>query len=244
MRIAKTAAQGRKQLLTDALALDPAHIKGILVRQGVVVEQLHRHRRRQLLRWLEQSHQQDRPQELVDHPLADPQLPEQRERIKGVVALVHRRAAVQIEHRHQQSGDAESIGYRQALEIVDRGEGLPQRTGQLRAITKYRCRGLQPLGRPEGTAGERGEHIAQPEFVAERIDVGVIPPEPAGAGFKRLTAGGGQRRAAGGIRQAIHKGDAHPGFTERFGGTPSAPAGTNHHHMRRVGRRLLLHRHP
>ena len=146
MLLLQPLTQGCDQLLGDALGLDPAHIKGVLMGQGVVVEQLHRHRRRQLLRRLEQAHQQGRPQELVDHPLADLQLTEQGQRIHRVVAPEHRLTAMKIEHRHQQSGDAEPIGHRQPLEVVDGGEGLPQRTGQLRPITEHRCCGLQSFG--------------------------------------------------------------------------------------------------
>ena len=44
--------QGCDQLLSNAFGLDPANIEGILVGQGVVVQQLHGHRCRQLLRRL------------------------------------------------------------------------------------------------------------------------------------------------------------------------------------------------
>ena len=237
-------AQGCDQLLGDALRLDPAHIKGVLMREGVVVEQLHRDGRRQLLRRLEQTHQQDRPQELINHPLADLQLAEEGQRIHGVVAPEHRLTAVEIEHRHQQSGDAEPIGHRQPLEVVDRGEGLPQRTGQLRPIAEHRCCGLQSLRRPERTAGELGEHLLEAELRCERVDVGVVLPEAAGAGLKRFAAGGGQRRAAGGIGHAIEQGDTHSRLTKGFGGSPTRPAGTNHHRMgcpRRIGFGAVWH---
>ena len=113
--------------------------------ERVVVEKLHRHRRRQLFGRFEQPHQQNRSQELVDHPLADFQLTEQRQSIDGVVAQVRGLAAIEIEHGQQKSGDAEAIDNWQALEILERGKRLPQRTGQLNALAKHRGRGLQAL---------------------------------------------------------------------------------------------------
>ena len=135
--------------------------------QGVVVEQLHGHRCRELLRRLEQSHQQRGPQEVVDHAITDAQLFEQRQRIDGVVAPVHRITAVEIEHGVEQAGDAEPIRHRQSLEVLHCGQHLTHRTGQLWRITKHRCGGLQPIRRPEGTGGEVGVDRAEPQLIGE-----------------------------------------------------------------------------
>ena len=224
-------AQRCDQLFGDGLAADPAHIKGILMGQGVVVEQLHRHRGRQLLGRLEQAHQQRGPQEVVDHAITDAELFEQRQRIDGVVAPVHRIAAVEIEHGVEQPGDAEPVGQRQPPEVPHRGQHLPHRTGQLRGITEHGRRGLQPIRRPEGTGGEVGVDRAQTELIGEGIDVGVVLPEAAGAGLERLAAAGGDRFTAAGIGHAVDQGHAHTGLAERLGRTPARPAGTDHHHM-------------
>ena len=227
--------QRSNQLFRNAAALDPAHIKGILMGQGVVIEQLHRHRRRQVLGRFEQTHQQDRPQEFIDHPLADLQLAEQRQRIDPVVARKGGRVAVEVEHRHQQPGDAETISDGQTLEVAHRGQGLAQGTGQLGAIAEHRRCGLQSLRRPEGTGGEGGEHIGERQLIRQRVDVGVVLPEAAGAGFERLASGGAVRRSAGGVSHPIHQGDAHTRLTQSFGGSPASPAGTDHNN---VGRRF------
>ena len=80
--------------------------------QGVVIKQFHRHRRRELLRWLEQTYQQYGAQEFVDHPIADLQLLKQRQCINRVVLPEHRITAVEIQHGNEQPGNAEPIGDR------------------------------------------------------------------------------------------------------------------------------------
>ena len=116
------------------------------MRQGVVVEELHRDSGRQLLRRLEQPHQQRGPQEIIDHAITDPELSKQRQRIDRVVARVYRIAAVQIEHGVEQAGDAEPISNRQALEVIDRCSNLTQGTRPQRSVTEDRSRRLQAFG--------------------------------------------------------------------------------------------------
>ena len=156
--------QRGNQLLSNAAAPDPAHIKGVLMGEGVVVQKLHRHRRRELFGGFEQTHQQDRPQEFIDHPLADPQLAEQAQGIETVVTRKGVWVAVQIEHGDQQPGDAQTVGNGESFEVVHRGEGLTQGAGQLGAIAEHRCSGLQTIRGPEGAGGEWGEHITPPQF--------------------------------------------------------------------------------
>ena len=156
---------------------------------------------------------------------------EQGQRIDGVVAPEGLLVAVQIKHRHQKAGNAQAIGNRQALEVLDRCHGLPQGAGQLQPVTEHRGRGLQTGGRPEGAGGEFSEHIGEPKLIGQRIDVGVIPPKAPGARFEGFTAGGAHRRPPRGIRHPVNQGDANTGFTEGFGCTPAGPASADHHHM-------------
>ena len=79
------------------------------MRQCVVVEKLHRHGCRQLLRRLEQSHQQNRPQKVINHAVTDAELLEQRQRTNRVVLAIYRITAIEIEDCVEQARDAESI---------------------------------------------------------------------------------------------------------------------------------------
>ena len=223
--------QRSDQLFSDTFGTDPAHIKGILMRQGVVIQQLHRHRRRKLLGRFEQTHQQDRPQEFIDHPLADLQLAEQGQGIDPVVSREGLRVSVEIEHGQQQPGDAQSISQRQSLEIAHRGKGLAQWAGPLGSVAEHRCGRLQSVRRPEGTGGERGEYITEPQLSRECIDVGIVLPEAAGSGLERFATGGAIGGSAGGIGHPIDQGHTHARFTQGLGGTPPGPAGADHHHM-------------
>ena len=221
--------QWSNQLLSDAFGVDPAHIKGILMGQGVEVEQLQRHRSGELLRRLEQAHQQDRPQKIVDHAITDTQLFEQGLGADGVVAPEHLLIAVEISHRIEQTGDAQAIGNGETSEIAQSGEHLTQGTGQGQGVSEDRSGGFQAIGRPEGAGGECREHLGQIQLCAEGIDVGVILPEPTGARLKGLATGGGHRRAAAWISQSIDQGDSDTGLSQCLGGTPSSPASADHH---------------
>mmetsp|Transcript_31263 Transcript_31263/g.42339 ORF Transcript_31263/g.42339 Transcript_31263/m.42339 type:complete len:367 (+) Transcript_31263:322-1422(+) len=48
----------------DGACLDPAHVKRVLVGEGVVIEQLHGHQCGELVRWLEEAHEQRRRDEV------------------------------------------------------------------------------------------------------------------------------------------------------------------------------------
>ncbi|SBO44937.1 protein of unknown function [Cyanobium sp. NIES-981] len=238
------AAERLKQMLCDALGFDPANIKGILMGQGVVIEQLHGHRRREFLGRLEQAHQQGGPQEVIDHPVADAKPHEECLRVEVVVVLKYPIAAIEIEDGVEKPCNAQPIPNRQAFEVGDGGQHLTQGTRPLGRLTEHRSRGLQAIGRPERTGGEAGVDAAHIELFREGIDVGIILPEASGSRFKGFAAFRGDGLAAGGVGHPIDQRHTNAGFTQPLGGAPASPAGSDDNHMRAslAGRGVVWHR--
>mmetsp|Transcript_43754 Transcript_43754/g.137383 ORF Transcript_43754/g.137383 Transcript_43754/m.137383 type:complete len:473 (+) Transcript_43754:485-1903(+) len=171
-------------------ALDPAHVEGVLVRERVVVEKLHDDGGAQLLRRLEESHEQRRLEEVVHEPFAHAEANEELVRRHAVVLLEGRLVTVVVEHGEQQPHDGGAILDGQALEVVEGREDLAQRRRQRRELRRRedRRRRLEALRAEEARARELREHLAlgHAEAAEHALDVGVVLPEPALPGVERL----------------------------------------------------------
>mmetsp|Transcript_25788 Transcript_25788/g.66408 ORF Transcript_25788/g.66408 Transcript_25788/m.66408 type:complete len:338 (+) Transcript_25788:311-1324(+) len=111
--LSQAQREGVDDGLRDGAALDPAHVEGGLVRERVVVQQLHRHRCGQLLRGLEKADQQGGAHEVIHEPLAEAHADKELVRGHAVVALKGGGVAVEVQHGVQQAQHRDAVLQRQ-----------------------------------------------------------------------------------------------------------------------------------
>jgi hypothetical protein len=96
----------------DGPAFDPLDVERGLMREGVKIQQLHRHRRAELLGGLKQAHQQGGADEIVHEALRQAEPLEQLVRRHLVVRLERCFAAGEVDGRVQQAGQGGQGGAR------------------------------------------------------------------------------------------------------------------------------------
>mmetsp|Transcript_102061 Transcript_102061/g.288217 ORF Transcript_102061/g.288217 Transcript_102061/m.288217 type:complete len:355 (+) Transcript_102061:263-1327(+) len=123
--------KGAHKVLLDRALFHPTHVEGRLVRQSVIVQQLHGHRRRELFRRLEKSNQQRRPDEIIHQALADAHPDEELMSGHPIVRLEGFFVPGEVQHRIQQACHRQPIGHWQPLEAREACGHLPQRAWEL-----------------------------------------------------------------------------------------------------------------
>ena len=142
--------------------------------------------------------------------------------------------AAEVEHGVQETRHARAVLQRKTLEVVEGGEHLAQRGGELEVVAgaEHGSGGLEAVGGEETGGGEVGEDVrlVDAELGEHSLDVGVIFPETAGAVLEGLARGGEARRGARGVGNAVEEGHVASSLAERLGGAETAPAGAHHRH--------------
>ena len=155
-------------------------------------------------------------------------------RVHAIIGGHRLLVAREIDGREKQSNHRHAIGDGDALKELKGGGNLAKRRWQLGDLLAEDCgavredgrRRLEAVGRVEGRIGERREYLVlvEAKIGDERVDVGIIHPEAARAGLKRLARWREVGSLAGRIGQRIQQRDFAAILDERLGSAPAAPS--------------------
>ena len=164
---------------------DPTDVEGVLVRERVVIEELHRHRRGELLRGFEEADEEGRADEIVHEALAESHSDEEIVRGHAIVRAEGGVVAAEVEHGVQETRHARAVLRGRRLKLSKVANTWPERGGELEVVAgaEYGSGGLEAVGGEETGGGEVGEDVrlVDAELGEHSLDVGVIFPETAGA---------------------------------------------------------------
>eukprot|EP00982_Pelagococcus_subviridis_P002235 17224-Pelagococcus_subviridis.AAC.3 len=207
---------------------DPPNVERVLMRERVVVQELHRDRGAELLGGFEQPHEQRRADEVVHETFTQPHAYEQVVRGHSIVRAKRRVVSPEVERGVQEADHGRAVAQGQATEVIERREDLPERRGESRELARaeHRRGRLQTVRGEEARRGERREDVllSHPSLREHRFDVRVVLPEPARAVLERLPRRRRRRRRSRGVRDAVEEGHVASSLAERFRRAEAAPS--------------------